>query len=503
MKTSTALRGPLKALFESGLLGVTISTLDGKFTEVNASFLAITGYQESELERLDILEITSAEEWASAAKARRRILAGEIEHCSEVKKIRRRDGRTIRAQVTYSLLQRDPTLFVTFVEELGAREALLESQQYRYAIFENSGDAMLLFNDEGLYVEANHAAEEILGRPAREIIGSKVGSLAKNTISSEDLLEQFRTNKHLRMEGTVHRADCSIREIESIITSSVIDGIHLCIARDVTDRKSLERQLQQAQKMEAVGRLAGGVAHDINNMLTAIRGYSEMMKRKMQIDSPHHRYCDMIIAAADRSSNITQQLLAFSRRQVLQPAVLEFQNVVSDVLDLLSSLLGEDITITTELSTETGKIRADAGQMGQVIMNLVVNARDAMPDGGRLHVATRQQIVTVIPEGALIPITPGPYAVLTVTDCGCGISDELRGHIFEPFFTTKEQYKGTGLGLATVYAIVEQSKGTIVTTSELGVGTTFEVFLPVVEWQCPIALEYSTSERETNENPCN
>jgi two-component system, cell cycle sensor histidine kinase and response regulator CckA len=273
MNPTSALRGPLNALFESGLLGVTVSTLDGQFTEVNDAFLAMTGYQEAELQRLGILGITSPEEWAAATIGRQRILDGEIEHFSEVKKIRRRDGRIIRAQVTYSLLQMEPILFVTFVEELGAREALRESQQHRYAIFDNSGDAMLLFNDDGLYLEVNHAAEQIFGRPHTEIVGAKVGTLAENAITSEELQEHFRTNKHLRLEGSVQRGDGSVREIESIFTPSVIDGIHLCVARDVTDRKSLERQLQQAQKMEAVGRLAGGVAHDINNMLTVIRGY--------------------------------------------------------------------------------------------------------------------------------------------------------------------------------------------------------------------------------------
>ena len=273
MNTTSALRGPLRALFESGLLGVTVSTLDGQFTEVNAAFLGMTGYTEAELLRLSVLRITSPGEWTEATAARQRILIGEIDHCSEVKRIRKRDGRFIRAQVTYSLLQVEPILFVTFVEELGVRDALRESQQHRDAIFDNSGDAMLLFNDEGLYLEVNHAAEQIFGRPHTEIVGSKVGTLAESAIRAEELQEYFQTNKHLRLEGSVQRDDGSVREIESIFTSSVIEGVHLCVARDVTDRKSLERQLQQAQKMEAVGRLAGGVAHDINNMLTVIRGY--------------------------------------------------------------------------------------------------------------------------------------------------------------------------------------------------------------------------------------
>jgi len=260
-------------LFQSGLLGVTVSTVDGQFVEVNQAFLALTGYAFEELLDLDITGIISPEEWKTARDSRIKILNGEMPHRTEEKKIRRKDGRIIRARVTYSLLQKDPDLFVTFVEELGAREALRESQQHRYAIFDNSGDAMLLFNDEGRYVEANHAAERMFGKKANEIVNMPVGSLAESAFSPEQLMKELRTRNPLRLEYSVQHANGSVREVESIYTASVIDGVHLCVARDVTDRKSLEKQLQQSQKMEAVGRLAGGVAHDINNMLTVIRGY--------------------------------------------------------------------------------------------------------------------------------------------------------------------------------------------------------------------------------------
>jgi PAS domain S-box-containing protein len=247
--------------------------VDGQFVEVNQAFLALTGYAFEELLDLDITGIISPEEWKTARDSRIKILNGEMPHRTEEKKIRRKDGRIIRARVTYSLLQKDPDLFVTFVEELGAREALRESQQHRYAIFDNSGDAMLLFNDEGRYVEANHAAERMFGKKANEIVNMPVGSLAESAFSPEQLMKELRTRNPLRLEYSVQHANGSVREVESIYTASVIDGVHLCVARDVTDRKSLEKQLQQSQKMEAVGRLAGGVAHDINNMLTVIRGY--------------------------------------------------------------------------------------------------------------------------------------------------------------------------------------------------------------------------------------
>ena len=273
MNATSTLHGPVLALFESGLLGVSLSTLDGQFLEVNRAFLDMTGYQETELEQLGIPDIISAADWTQTSNSRRRILRGEVDHCSEEKRITRKDGRIIRAQVTFSLWQPEPPQFITFVEELGAREALRESQRHRHAIFDNSGDAMLLFDDDGRYVEANHAAEEIFGRPSSDIIGAQLGSLATHAVTPQTILERFQNDNRLRLEWTVQHPDGSVREVESIFSPSVVDGIHLCIARDVTTRKSLERQLQQAQKMEAVGRLAGGVAHDINNMLTVIRGY--------------------------------------------------------------------------------------------------------------------------------------------------------------------------------------------------------------------------------------
>lgn len=471
------LQGPLKALFESGLLGAVISTSDGDVLAANRGFLKMTGFSLDDLRAMGIGDFNP--EWEEGKRSRLRILRGECEsYCAE-KGLVRKDGTTIRTHVTCTLIGTEPPLFMTFVEELATRDALHESEEYLKAIFDHSMDAMLLFNDEGRYIKVNRAAEQIFGKTAEELTNSLVGSLGDHGADPLRVIAELHAARSLRLELTVRHPDGSIREVESLFTASVMQGTHLCVARDVTDRKSLERQLQQAQKMEAVGRLAGGVAHDINNMLTVIRGYSEIMKRKMVDSAPLQRYADMIIAASDRSSNITQQLLAFSRQQVLQPTILDVRTVVGDVIKLLTNLLGEDISITTSLAAETGAIRADAGQMGQLVMNLAVNARDAMPNGGALHVATRKEVLSGTPEGAVIPIDPGTYAVLSVGDNGCGIESFLLSHIFEPFFTTKEKGKGTGLGLATVYAIVEQSRGTIVTKSEVGVGTTFEIYLPV------------------------
>ncbi len=252
------------------------------------------------------------------------------------------------------------------------------------------------------------------------------------------------------------------------------------IAEDITDRRQLEEQLRQAQKMDAVGRLAGGVAHDFNNLLMVINGYTEVLLEQLEQGSAMHHKVQSIQQAADRAATLTRQLLAFSRKQLLELKVVNVNIVIGDMERLLRPLIGENIELVTRLSPETGHTRADAGQLEQVIMNLVVNAKDAMPEGGKLTVESSD--VTVrhsFREHRFIQ--PGRYAVISVTDTGHGMDKETQSRIFEPFFTTKEKGKGTGLGLSTVYGIVKQSSGYVFAQSELGAGTTFYVYLPRVE----------------------
>jgi PAS domain S-box-containing protein len=247
------------------------------------------------------------------------------------------------------------------------------------------------------------------------------------------------------------------------------------------ERSRLEEQLRQAQKMEAIGRLAGGIAHDFNNLLTAIQGYSDLALTRIEEGDrdAQRRDLEEIRRAADRASQLTRQLLAFGRRQMLQPKVLDLNAVVGDMESMLRRLIGEDVELVTDLDRELGTVRADPNQVEQVLMNLVVNARDAMPDGGRLVVGTRNAAVA---EGATrerVAVQPGDYAVLVVSDTGEGMTDDVRERIFEPFFTTKPAGEGSGLGLATVYGIVKQSGGYIWVESTPGEGTAFHVYLPL------------------------
>jgi two-component system, cell cycle sensor histidine kinase and response regulator CckA len=252
------------------------------------------------------------------------------------------------------------------------------------------------------------------------------------------------------------------------------------IAEDITDRRQLEEQLRQAQKMDAVGRLAGGVAHDFNNLLMVINGYTEVLLEELDKDGPLHDKVHSIQQAADRAATLTRQLLAFSRKQLLELKVVDVNKVVGDMERLLRPLIGENIELVTRLSTQTGHTRADSSQLEQVIMNLVVNAKDAMLEGGKLTLQSAD--VTVGPNFSQHRfIQPGRYAVISVSDTGHGMDKETQTRIFEPFFTTKEKGKGTGLGLSTVYGIVKQSNGYVFAQSEIGAGTTFYVYLPRVE----------------------
>jgi len=255
----------------------------------------------------------------------------------------------------------------------------------------------------------------------------------------------------------------------------------IAIKEDITEQKTLQEQFLQAQKVEAVGRLAGGVAHDFNNILTAINGYTELLLRKLPPEDPRFRLAEQIRKSAERASGLTRQLLAFSRKQALQPRILNLSNVVTDIEKMLRRLIGEDIELHTIRGAAVGNVRADPAQIEQVIMNLAVNARDAMTNGGKLIIEVARATLHEDYTRQHGDVEPGEYVMLSVTDTGSGMTDEVRAHIFEPFFTTKPQGKGTGLGLATCYGIVKQSGGHIDVFTELGKGTTFRIYLPRVD----------------------
>jgi signal transduction histidine kinase/ActR/RegA family two-component response regulator len=300
-----------------------------------------------------------------------------------------------------------------------------------------------------------------------------------------------------RKDGSVFYADISAS------TMKLNGKIHIIgVFRDVTERKlseeekqKLQAQLLQAQKMEAVGQLAGGIAHDFNNILAAIVGYGNLIQMKMSDDDPSRIYLEQILASSERAANLTQSLLAFSRKQLINPASLDLNNVIRKVEKFLSRIIGEDVELKTSLSRDALMIFADQMQLEQILMNLATNARDAMPAGGHLHIETRRVVfdedsVRTQGEGA-----PGVYAELSVTDTGAGMDEKVQERLFEPFFTTKELGRGTGLGLSIVYGIVKQNNGYITVSSEVGQGTTFKIYLPIVKSGTPLSKTDSFQEQ--------
>jgi len=267
------------------------------------------------------------------------------------------------------------------------------------------------------------------------------------------------------------------------------------IARDVTERKHLEDQLRQSQKLEGIGQLAGGVAHDFNNLLTAINGYTGLALQRLDEGNSVRPYLEEVKKAGDRAATLTRQLLAFGRKQILQPIPLDLNSIVSDINKMLRRLIGEDINLNAKLAADLKRVKADPGQIEQVLVNLVVNARDAMPKGGKLTIETTNAELDREYASTHVGANPGDYVVLAVSDTGTGMTEQVRRQIFEPFFTTKEKGKGTGLGLSTVYGIVKQTGGNIWVYSEPNHGTTFKVYLPA------LASSSTSSEPKTAESP--
>jgi PAS domain S-box-containing protein len=368
------------------------------------------------------------------------------------------------------------------------RRRLVEREEFFQLISDNVVDMIAVVDSDGKRVYNSPSYHRILGYALDELEATSSFEQVHpddRQIVVDAAAEARRTGIGRRIEYRMRHKDGSWVFLESTASPVMnakgqVENL-VIVNRDISERRRLEEQLRQSQKMDAIGRLSGGVAHDFNNLLGVIIGYAEILQERISETDSMRAPVDQIIKAGTRASSLTKQLLAFSRQQVMEPKVLLLNAVVADTEKMLRRLIGEDIELLTSLDSALGKIRADQGQIEQVIMNLVVNARDAMPEGGRLVIETSNfEIDDKFARRYAYPVLPGSYILLTVSDNGIGMDTATQQRIFEPFFTTKEKGKGTGLGLSLVYGVVKQSGGYIDVVSTRGKGTTFNIYLPRV-----------------------
>ncbi|MCZ6502280.1 MAG: PAS domain S-box protein [Gammaproteobacteria bacterium] len=495
---------------------------DFQFVEVNKRACENYGFSREEFLQMQIFDI---EVFAPLKEDVRQLYdetrVGEVIEVEGINK--RKDGSTFPVHVRFCLLDdtyavanvRDITLQKKAGEELEQRveertHALKESEARYKDLIDRSPDVVWRMNPDGVFTFISQAIKSISGFDPEEMVGLSFEEFRKKFVSdasrddAREALERRRGggfgNTEFVYELTCNRKDgghyvAEFRSVPVLNEDGKIVEIH-GITRDISDRKMLEEQLRQSQKFEAVGQLAGGIAHDFNNLLTAINGYSELLLGKLKPDDPLHHGLSEIGKAGEYAAALTRQLLALGSKQVLQPKVINLGAIVVGMQDILQRLIGEHIELHIRCDPDLQKVKADPGQMEQVIMNLVINARDAMARGGNITVNLENVVLDDQASATLVDLQAGDFIMLSVSDTGIGMNEETLSHIFEPFYTTKGADKGTGLGLSTVFGIVKQSGGEIQAASEPGKGSTFRIYLPRVE-----ASELLAEETERPSSP--
>jgi PAS domain S-box-containing protein len=488
----------LAAIVESSDDAIIAITLNGIVTDWNPGAERMLGYLRGEMIGQPISRIIPADRLGEPNRSLQRLIAGEQVDRHETVRVRK-DGRHIHISMTVSPLRDmqgkvigDSAIFRDISERKTIEDALRRSEAGFRSLVHNAPYGILRTKPDGRVVQANPAMVRMLGYASEQEMLAL--NMARDVYRRPE--ERAEATAWTGKQDSVHGVELEWRRKDGSMfavrcdTHVVMDSEGFLefletFVEDVTERREMELQLRQGQKMEAIGRLAGGIAHDFNNLLGVISGYAELVSEQIDAEGEVHNSVEQIRKAAERASALTRQLLAFSRQQVLETRILDLNSIVEDMVKMLPRLLGEDVELQASLDPGLGAVKADQGQVEQVLLNLAVNARDAMPGGGKLAIRTGR--VRFDSEVALKhpSMTPGDYVLLSVSDTGMGMDKQTQAHIFEPFFTTKERGRGTGLGLATVYGFVKQIGGYVWVESEPGIGTTFEIYLPVACEETP------------------
>jgi PAS domain S-box-containing protein len=504
----------LQAIADGSLAVIYAKDLEGHYLLINRRFEELFHLRREEMAGRTAYDLFPKDRADALSLVDRKVLAsGTALETEEV--VPHDDGPHTYLSIKYPM--RDGTgkvygvcgISTDITERKRAEEALRRSEEGTRAIIDAALDAIIAMDHEGRIVEFNPAAERIFGHRSADVMGRALAEV----IIPPALREQHRRGlayycatgeapvlgKRIEVQGA--RADGTEFPLEVSITRMPGTGPpkFTGFLRDIAERRQLEEQLRQSQRMEAIGRLAGGVAHDFNNLLTVINGYCDMLLEDVLPDSLMSANLNEVKNAGEQAANLTRQLLAFSRKQLLQPKILNVNAIIENNARILRRLIREDTEILTLLEPELGLVQADAGQLEQVLMNLAVNAQDAMPQGGRLTIETKNIVLDETYVSQHTSARAGSYVMIAVSDTGHGMDAATRSRIFEPFFTTKELGRGTGLGLSIVYGIVKQSEGDIWVYSEPGKGTTFKIYLPRSEAAAAIPAEtYPVTETAAN-----
>jgi len=464
--------------------GIFILNQHGRYLDVNPPVCKMLGYSLREMLGLSIADVVAANEVPRVTPE-----IARLQESGSVKSewvFRRKDGSLFDGEVSAKLLPDSRVLAIVrdITERKRSEEALRGSEErFRTLVRRSPVGFTIRALEDGRCIEANDAYLRMLEFERDEIVGkgrdemrlledpNAYPSIVSALAAQEQVIE--KELKYRTKSGKIRdvRASCDLIQLAG-------KPCIMTLTRDVTEQNSLEQQLRQAQKMEAIGRLAGGVAHDFNNLLCVIMGYAELLENEFAPESPSAKKLDAIQNAVRRAAGLTSQLLAFSRRQPLQPRILDLNGVVRQAEQMLSRLIAEDVELQIVLAPQLRPVNADPGQLIQTILNLAINARDAMPGGGKLTIATSNSTLDESTKYEGIAVNPGQYVLLSVSDTGIGMEEKTKARIFDPFFTTKAEGKGTGLGLANVYGVVRQSEGYIFVDSSPGSGSTFRIFLP-------------------------